>query len=93
MGRNAVDPVRRLTLALLLASVAALRVSVDDAPADDAPADHAPADDARIVTAPSPSPSEVPWRIGTAMVYDERRCSERALTRAVASLLELAQGP
>ena len=93
MGRNAVDPVRRLTLALLLASVAALRVSVDDAPADDAPADYAPAADARTVTAPSPLPSEAPWRLDKAMVYEERRCSERVLTRASAPLFQFAQGP
>ena len=62
------DPVRRLTLALLLASVAALGASIDDAPHVD-----------REVVPPQRSPSVVPLRLDAAMVYDERRCRERAL--------------
>jgi hypothetical protein len=69
MGRSAVDPVRRLTLALLLASVAALGASVDDAPDDDA----------RTSASPSRSRNVVPLRSGAATTYDERRCSERGL--------------
>ena len=68
MGRSAVDPVRRLTLALLLASVAALRASVVDVPGDE---------DRAATVRPS---SVVPLRLGVAMVYDERRCSEPGLT-------------
>ena len=70
MGRRAVDPVRRLTLALLLASVAALRASVVDV---------AGGDD-RAATTGSRSPSVVPLRLGIAMVYDQRRCREAGLT-------------
>ena len=88
MGRNALDPVRRLTLALLLASVAALGASVDDMPIDDAPSD-----DERIVAAAPRAPSEVAWRIGTAMAYDERRCTERTLTRPPVMLVELERRP
>ena len=69
MGRSAVDPVRRLTLALLLASVAALRASVVDVAGDD-----------RAATTGSRSPSVVPLRLGIAMVYDQRRCREAGLT-------------
>lgn len=68
MGRSAVDPIRRLTLALLLASVAALRASVVDVPGD---GDRA---------ATGRPPSVVPLRLGVAMAYDARRCSEPALT-------------
>jgi hypothetical protein len=88
MGRNAVDPVRRLTLALLLASVAALGASVGEGPLDeDRPEEH------RIVTAPSPPPGETPWRLGSATVYDERRCTERALERPHVTLVELVRRP
>ena len=68
MGRSSVDPVRRLTLALLLASVAALRASVVDVPGDE---------DRAATVRPS---SVVPLRLGVAMVYDERRCREPRLT-------------
>ena len=70
MGRSAVDPVRRLTLALLLASVAALRASVVEVPGDED----------RAATMRSRSPSVVPLRLGVEMAYDERRCSEPGLT-------------
>lgn len=83
MGRNAVDPVRRLTLALLLASVAALGASVGDAPYDDG----------RVVTTPPRSSSDRPWRVGSAMVYDERRCSEHGLAATPVSLVELVRRP
>jgi hypothetical protein len=88
MGRNAVDPVRRLTLALLLASVAALGASVDDAPIDDVPVDDEP-----IAAAARRAPGEVAWRIGTAMAYDQRRCTERMLTGPPVSLVELVRRP
>ena len=88
MGRNTLDPVRRLTLALLLASVAALGASVDDMPIDEAPVD-----DERIVAAAPRVPSELAWRIGAAMAYDERRCTERTLTGAPVLLVELERRP
>ena len=68
MGRYAVDPVRRLTLALLLATVAALGMSNDEA-LDEGE---------RVVKAPVALPAASPWRLAPATVFDHRRCTERA---------------
>ena len=84
MGRNAVDAVRRLTLALLLAAVAALGASVDDVPVDDV----------HVEAAAVPRPLRAaPRHIGTTMTYGERRCSERALTGTPVSLVDLVRHP
>lgn len=83
MGRNAVDPVRRLTLALLLASVAALGALVDDAPVDDD----------RDVSTPSLAAREAPRQLGTATIFDERRCTERGLASTAVSLVGLVRRP
>ena len=88
MGRNTVDPVRRLTLALLLASVAALGASVDDGPLGEGRPE-----ENRSVAAPSTPPGETPWRLGSATNYDDRRCTERALARTQISLVELVRRP
>ena len=79
-----------MTLALLLASVAALGASVDDTPLDEGrrEEDH-------IATAPTRALSEVTpaWRLGAATIYDERRCTERALGSTPVSLVELVRRP
>ena len=75
------DPVRRLTLALLLASVAALGASMDDAPVDVE----------RTARTPAPSPILRPARLGAHSVYDELRCTERGVAATPAALVELVR--
>lgn len=70
------DPVRRLTLALLLASVAALGASVDDEPIDAERTAHDPAQSAIMP----------PARLAAHTVYDDLRCTEPGIARATASL-------
>ena len=83
MGRHAVDPVRRLTLALLLAAVAALgAASGHDAPVEDEPA-----------VTPAPAPPLAASRVRTTAVYEEWRCTEPALTLTPASLATLVRRP
>ena len=77
------DPVRRLTLALLLASVAALGALSRDEPVDDE----------RVVAAPPPAPSDVRRRLVTAAVYEERRCTEQVFAATPVSLAGLARRP
>jgi hypothetical protein len=81
-----VDPVRRLTLALLLALVAALGASADDVLDDDRRMTSV----ARTATRASREP---PARLVTHTVYDERRCTERGLGGTPVSLAELVRRP
>jgi hypothetical protein len=81
MGGNEVDSVRRLTLALLLASVAALGASVDDVPAGAERTAHSPA--ASLMVRPA--------HVVARNAYDERRCTERDVGGTPAALVELVR--
>ena len=73
------DSVRRLTLALLLASVAALGASVDDLPIDAE----------RTAHSAEPSPIVRPARFVARSAYEELRCTERGIGDTPAALVEL----
>jgi len=81
MGGNEVDSVRRLTLALLLASVAALGASVDDVPVGAE----------RVMRSAAPSPVVRPAHVAVRSVYDELRCTERGVGGTPAALVELVR--
>ena len=81
------DPVRRLTLALLLALVAALGASADDVLDDEGRMVNAARTAARLT-------ADVPLRLAAPTVYDELRCTERGLVAGTpASLVELVRRP
>ena len=77
------DAVRRLTLALHLALVAALDASADDVLDEDGGS-------ASGETAAS---SDVPLRFVARTVYDELRCTERSLAATPVSLAGLVRRP